>query len=133
MIRITLRKEVVMMRGFEHLPPDWQTCIGVFLQSVLDRSGSERSYESYSGVLVRFFRTRSDPDAVTKSDVLAFMQGPCTSRRNNGGVASAATRNSRRCTLTSLYKFASEFILPGGKPLWQKPLPTQGLRNMKPA
>ncbi len=122
-----------MMRGFEHLPEGWQTCIRVFLQSVLDRSGSRQSYESYAGVLLRFFRTHHDPDAVTKSDVLAFMQSPCTSRRNHGGEASASTRNSRRCTLTSLYKFASEFTVEGGKPLYQKPLPTQGLRNMKPA
>ncbi len=114
------------------MPKDWQACIDAYLQSIYDISGSEQSRETYRSNLSRFFKhCNKSPDDVSRSDVLAFIQSPATARCNPGGQASASTKNQRLCVLTSFYRFASAYEI-NGAPIYQKVMPTQGLRYLKP-
>ncbi len=114
------------------MPEDWQACIDAYLQSIYDISGSEQSRETYRSNLSRFFKhCGKSPDDVSRSDVLAFIQSPATARCNPGGEASASTKNQRLCVLTSFYRFASSYEVDGA-PLYQKVMPTQGMRYLKP-
>jgi integrase/recombinase XerD len=114
------------------MPENWQTAISAYLQSIYDISGSEQSRETYRSTLSRFFKhCNKSPDEVSRTDVLAFIQSPSTARCNPGGEASASTKNQRLCVLTSFYRFASSYEI-NGKPLYQKALPTQGMRYLKP-
>jgi integrase/recombinase XerC len=113
------------------MPEIWQRCYEAFLQSIFDISGSLRSRETYHSNLTRFFaHCGKAPGEVTRTDVLAFMQSPSTSRRSYGKPAGASTKNGRLCAVTSFYKFASVYEMDG-QPLYQKMLPTQGLRYLK--
>ncbi len=113
------------------LPDDWQQCHDFFLQQIYERSGSLESLATYRSILIRFFRdlTKS-PDAYTHTDILAFIQQRSTSRRNFGQPVSASTHNQRLCVLRSFYAFASAFEIDG-TPLFQKQLPTTGIRYLK--
>ena len=112
---------------------DWQRCYEAFLQSIYDRSGSEHSRKNYRSNLSRFFAyCNKSPDEITRSDILAFVQSPSSSKRNHGGEASASTKNQRLCALVSFYRFASSYEV-NGEPIFQKAMPTQGLRYLKPA
>src|SRR6266699_6360479 len=114
------------------MPENWQACIDAYLQSIYDISGSEQSRETYRSNLTRFFKhCNKSPDDVSRSDVLAFIQSPSTARCNPGGQASAATKNQRLCVLRSFYTFASSYELDGAL-LYQKVMPTQGMRYLKP-
>jgi integrase/recombinase XerD len=114
------------------MPENWQTAISAYLQSIYDISGSEQSRETYRSTLSRFFKhCNKAPDDVSRSDVLAFIQSPSTARCNPGGEASASTKNQRLCVLTSFYRFASSYEI-NGAPLYQKVMPTQGMRYLKP-
>src|SRR5258708_33814938 len=46
-------------------------------------------------------------------------------------ISSASTKNQRLCVLTSFYRFASAYEI-NGAPIYQKVMPTQGLRYLKP-
>src|SRR5258708_38271850 len=114
------------------MPENWQRCLDAYLQSIFDVSGSEQSRETYRSNLTRFFtHCGKSPDDVSRSDVLAFIQSPSTARCNPGGEASASTKNQRLCVLTSFYRFASSYEIDGA-PLYQKAMPTQGMRYLKP-
>ncbi len=115
------------------LPDDWQQCHDFFLQQIYERSGSSESLQSYRSVLSRFltFVTVSPAD-VTRTDVLSFLQQTSTSRRNFGQPLSASTYNSRLCVLRSFYLFASLCEIDS-KLLYQKILPTTGIRYAKRA
>ena len=114
------------------MPQIWQACIDAYLQSIYDISGSEQSRETYRSNLTRFFKhCNKSPHDVSRSDVLAFIQSPSTARCNPGGQASAATKNQRLCVLRSFYTFASSYELDGAL-LYQKVMPTQGMRYLKP-
>lgn len=116
---------------FSHLPAAWRQCIEQFLLTVRDRSGSQSSYTTYRSYLVCFFRfCNKPPDEVSRTDVLNWIQSPATARRNNGGEASASTKNQRRCVLTSLFQFATLYEVDG-QPLYTKALPTRGIRDLK--
>jgi len=117
---------------FNTWPIPWQECASAFLQSIYDISGSEPSRETYRSNLARFFKhCGKQPDEVSRSDVLAFMQSPSIARCNPGGEASASTKNQRLCVLTSFYRFASSYEA-NGEPIYQKAIPTQGIRYLKP-
>ena len=105
----------------------WKRCLAAFLQEIYDHSGSELSWRSYESYL-KLFLAHCDktPDQVTRTDVLNFIQSPSA----RGGDASAATKNQRRSIITSFYKFASQYEVDG-VPLWQKAIPTQGMRALK--
>ncbi|SRR5258708_6226994 len=110
----------------------WQACLDAFLQSIYDISGSTHSRETYRSNLTRFFKhCGKQPDEVSRTDVLSFMQSPSTSRRSFGNPAGAGTKNQRLCALTSFYRFASSYMI-NGEPLFTKAMPTQGLRYLKP-
>ena len=105
----------------------WQRCLDLFLQSIYDRSGSELSRRNYDSYLHLFFRfCDKSPCQVTRTDVLSFIQSPSS----RGGDASAATKNQRKTVLNSFYRFASMYEVDG-QVLWQKALPTQGMRSLK--
>ncbi len=63
---------------------DWQNCLSLYLQSILDHSGSIATYTVYRATLARFFAFIGDtpPDQVKHADVLRFQQLPSTSPRN---------------------------------------------------
>ena len=65
-----------------------------------------------------------------------FLHRPSISRRNVGAVPATATMNQRLAILSSFYKFAGTFTIPGPdgrpRPLLQTPSPTLGLRHRRP-
>src|SRR6266704_1001077 len=113
---------------------NWQSCLHLFLQSILDHSGSIATYTVYRSTLMRFFASLGDtpPDQVKHSDVLAFQQLPSTSPRNRDSQVTAATKNQRRAILSSFYRFASTYELPDGTPLFTGIIPTAGMHSLKP-
>src|SRR5258708_6266607 len=114
------------------MPQNWQACLDAYLQSIYDISGSEQSRETYRSNLTRFFKhCGKAPDDVSRSDVLAFVQSPSTARCNPGGQASASTKNQRLCVIRSFFTFASAYEV-NGTPLYQKMMPPQGMRYLKP-
>src|SRR6266568_5037895 len=88
---------------------DWQNCLSLYLQSILDHSGSIATYTVYRATLARFFAFIGDtpPDQVKHADVLRFQQLPSTSPRNRGKEVTASTKNQRRAILSSFYHFTS--------------------------
>ncbi len=113
---------------------DWQNCLSLYLQSILDHSGSIATYTVYRATLARFFAFIGDtpPDQVKHADVLRFQQLPSTSPRNRGKEVTASTKNQRRAILSSFYHFASSYELPDGTPLFTGILPTAGMHSLKP-
>ena len=113
---------------------DWSACLHLYLQSILDHSGSIATYTVYRATLMRFFAFIGDipPDQAKHSDVLAFQQLPSTSPRNRGSQVTAATKNQRRAIHSSFYRFASTYELPDGTPLFAGILPTAGMHSLKP-
>lgn len=110
---------------------NWLRCLQLYLQSVLDRSGSVKSLATARSTLDRFF---SDPDKspadYTRVDVLEFLQQSSTSPRNYGQQVGPATKNQKMGVLTSFYRFASEYEVKG-KPLFDKALPTRGMHSFQ--
>jgi integrase len=115
------------------LPDGWQRCHDFFLQQIYERSESLESLVTYRSLLARFLSdpTKSPAD-YTHTDALEFIQAPSSSRRNFGRPVSASTHNQRLCVLRSFYLFASTFEVDG-IPLYQKALPTTGIRYVKRA
>src|SRR6266702_1697770 len=113
---------------------DWQNCLSLYLQSILDHSGSIATYTVYRATLARFFAFIGDtpPDQVKHADVLRFQQLPSTSPRNRGKEVTASTKNQRRAILSSFYHFASSYELPDGTPLFPGIIPTAGMHSLKP-
>src|SRR5258708_23473433 len=112
-------------------PLPWQQCLTAFLQSIYDLSGSASSLETYRSTLTRFFSLCNKlPDTVSRTDVLHFMNSPSTSKRNPGETVSASCKNQRLCVIKSFYKFASLYEVDN-QPLYDKSLPTTGLRYYK--
>ncbi len=108
----------------------WQRCLDAYLQTIEDRSGSIASRRTYASTLQRFLATVSDPATVSRADVLDFLQQPSTSHRNHGAAVSAATKNQRVTIIRSFYTFASIYEIDG-TPLFQRSLPTIGLKRLK--
>jgi len=112
-------------------PETWQRCYAAFLQSIFDLSGSEASRADYHSTLTRFFRFCNKlPDAVSRADVIDFVQSPATSKRCPGKEVAASTKNIRLCAIKSFYSFASAYEIDQ-KPLYEKALPTTGIRYLK--
>ena len=113
---------------------DWSVCLHLYLQSILDHSGSIATYTVYRSTLTRFFAFLGDtpPDQVKHRDVLAFQQLPSTSPRNRGSQVTASTKNQRRAILSSFYHFASSYELPDGTPLFTGIIPTASMHSLKP-
>lgn len=112
---------------------DWQHCLHLFLQSILDHSGSIATYVVYHSTLMRFFAFLGDTPlgSVKHRDVLAFQQLPSTSPRNRGQEVQASTKNQRRAILSSFYHFASIYEKADGTPLYPGINPTAGMHSLK--
>jgi integrase/recombinase XerD len=90
-------------------------------------SGSASSLDTYTSTLTRFFSLCDKlPDAVSRTDVLHFMNSPSTSKRNPGVTVSASAKCQRLCVLRSFYTFASSWQA-GDEMLFQKANPTTGI------
>lgn len=116
----------------------WAQCTRDWLQQLKNHSGSEDTFYNYNSIVTRFVASLAGKplDHVVRSDILAFMALPSTSRRGNvGQPVRASTRNSKLSAIQSLYTFASSYEVMGDDGslvyLWQKPLPTIGLRHEK--
>lgn len=122
----------------------WLVCKARFIENV--KSRSEASYHYYENTLSRFFAGSSTgadysgppkrPEDYLYEDVMAFMSMPCKKgMRNQGQPASAGTKNTRLAVLSSFYKHAARFKIPGpdGKPtrLFTGDLPTDGIKAGK--
>src|SRR5436305_13490190 len=114
------------------LSPAWQSCLSAWLQSVYDRSGSERSRIVYRNQITRFLDTvGKSPEAVTRSDVRAFIGQVSHGNRHRGEPAAASTQNGRLTALASFYRFASTYDVDG-VPLFTGQLPTVGFPYLAP-
>lgn len=117
------------------LPGDWHACLVAFLQSVLSRSGSVQSYETYLSVLTRFFASGMHPEQVSRADILTFLDARATRSNMRGQIVSAHARNQRLAVLKSFYTFASLYEVKQSDgtvaPLYQKANPTAGMRAVK--
>jgi site-specific recombinase XerD len=122
--------------------PPWERCLANFLRQLYERSRSEKSVRDYRRTLLTFFSSSAHggspkhPEDYTREDVEDFLHRPSTSLRNRGASPSVATMNQRLAILSSFYKFAATFTIPGpdGRPraLLQTPSPTLGLRHKRP-
>ena len=80
----------------------WERALVAFLAEKLRRSGSQRTVESYSRMLQRFFGPLGKtPDEVTSQDVFLFGHG----RGPSGREPSAVTINARIACISSFYRF----------------------------
>jgi site-specific recombinase XerD len=128
-------------RGDLDAPP-WERCLAHFLRQLYDRSRSDHTVRDYRRTLVAFFSSSAQggppkhPEHYTREDVEDFLHRQSTSQRNPGAAPSIATVNQRLAILSSFYKFAATFTLPGPdgrpRPLLQSPSPTLGLRHKRP-
>jgi site-specific recombinase XerD len=120
----------------------WERCLAHFLRQLYERSRSEKTVLDYRRTLVAFFTSSAHggppkhPEHYTREDVEDFLHRPSISRRNSGASPATATVNQRLAILSSFYKFAATFTVPGPdgrpRPLLQTPSPTLGLRHNRP-
>jgi site-specific recombinase XerD len=120
----------------------WERCLAQFLRQLYDRSRSEKTVRDYRRTLLAFFSSSAQggppkhPEYYTREDVEDFLHRPSTSPRNIGAPPSTATMNQRLAILSSFYKFAATFTIPGAdarpQPLLQSSSPTLGLRHKRP-
>lgn len=83
-------------------PSPWDEVLMAFLVEKLRRSGSRRTVESYSRMLLPLFgRLGKTPDQVTAPEVLAWAHGIGLS----GRVPSSTTVGARIACLSSFYRF----------------------------
>lgn len=128
-----MRKVKKHIDPFRHLPAIWQRAIEEFLTGIEDISGAKKSAATYRYILIMFFSLHRDPNRVTRADVVSFRGLPSASNRNPGAPVSVSTKNGRLACVSSFFKFASTYELPGGAGvLWNRVLPTTGLRSLKP-
>lgn len=133
--------ETWVLSGEPEAPP-WERCLVNFLRQLYEHSRSEKSVRDYRRTLLTFFSSSArggppkHPEDYTREDVEDFLHRPSTSSRNWGASPSTATMNQRLAILSSFYKFAATFTIPGpdGRPrsLLQTPSPTLGLRHKRP-
>ncbi len=126
------RRSFVSGDPFGHLPAPWPRAIEEFLASIEDISGSKKSAAGYRSMLAMFWSINRDPAAVTRAAVTSFRSLPSASNRNPGAAVSVSTKNSRLTVVSSLFTYCSTYELPGGAMLWNRALPTIGLRALKP-
>ncbi len=122
--------------------PPWERCLANFLRQLYERSHSEKSVRDYRRTLLTFFSSSAyggppkHPEHYTREDVEDFLHRPSTSRRNTGATPATATVNQRLAIVSSFYKFAATFTIPGPdgrpQPLLRTPSPTLGLRHNRP-
>ena len=87
---------------FEDSAAAWERALFTFLSEKQRRSGSQRTLESYYGMLQHFFRKLGKtPDDVTSQDVFAFAHGTGLSGREPSGI----TIGARLSCISSFYKF----------------------------
>lgn len=120
----------------------WERCLANFLRQLFERSRSEKSVRDYRRTLLTFFSSSAHggppkhPEDYTREDVEDFLHRPSTSLRNTGAAPATATVNQRLAILSSFYKFAATFTIPGPdgrpQPLLRTSSPTLGLRHNKP-
>jgi site-specific recombinase XerD len=122
--------------------PPWERCMAQFLRQLYDRSRSTKTIDAYRSTLLSFFTSSAQegppkhPEDYTREDVEYFLHRPSVSKRNAGAMPSTATINQRLSILSSFYRFAATFTIPGpdGKPqpLLRVSSPTLGIRHGKP-
>ncbi len=119
-----------------HWPADWRECLAHYLESRLSRSGSYATLSAYAYVLTAFYKEVKLPDSVTRQQVERFIHAPSRWHGHIGAPVSAATRNQRQSVITSWYEYASSYTIPTGAgpvPLYDKALPTAGMRYSQPS
>ena len=98
---------------FDDSAAGWERALYAFLSEKQRRSGSQRTLESYYGMLQHFFRRLGKtPDAVTSQDVFAFAHGQGVSGREPSGV----TIGSRLSCLSSFFKFLIRMDIMNANP-----------------
>jgi integrase/recombinase XerD len=109
----------------------WESCLTAFLQSAHDRSSSSHTVINYESTLRRFFAVKH-PEDMTKNDVEQFLHRSFVQRCLE---PKPATRNYRLAVITSFYKFAATYMIPGlsGRPipLFRAGSPVLGIRRAK--
>jgi integrase len=116
---------------FVMLDEQWRMCLAAFLRSVHDRSSSEATLINYESTLRRFFAAKHPEDA-TKNDVESFLHQSFAYQQKD---VCPATRNYRLAVITSFYKFAATYMIPGPSgrpmPLFCHSSPVLGIRRAK--
>ncbi len=114
-----------------HAPTDpsaWDQALYAFLVEKGNRSGSQRTVQSYARMLWPFFR-HTTPDRITPGDVLAWAHGIGLS----GRTPSAPTIGARIAYLSSFYRFLIRMGLATSNPCdaverpRTQPAPARGL------
>jgi integrase len=114
---------------FAHLSPEWQKCIGMFLDQVEGISGSTDSRKDYRQNLASFFSVPGKScDAYTRTEVIEWLNAPSRSRRNLGAPIGAAGYNGRLKALNSFFKWAAGYCEGDGEPLMSRKPPTLGVK-----
>jgi len=112
----------------------WQRCYDAYLRHLYDKSSSEHTVEAYRSILTHFFAFRHPEDA-TRADVEYFLRQKLTSAPGYGDPPSAASRNQRLSILSSFYRYASTYMIPGPdgrpRPLFRAASPTLGVTRAK--
>ena len=91
----------------------WERALVAFLAEKKRRSGSNRTVESYSRMLQRFFGPfGTTPDEVTSQDVFLFGHG----RGPSGREPSAVTINARIACISSFYRFLIRMEMVSSNP-----------------
>ena len=91
----------------------WERALVAFLAEKERRSGSQRTVDSYSRMLQRFFgRLGKTPDEVTGQDVFLFAHGIGPSGRK----PSAVTINARIACLSSFFRFLIRMEMVSSNP-----------------
>ena len=90
------------IRVFDDTAEGWERALYAFLAEKEKRSGSRRTVESYSRMIVDFFgRLGKQPDEVRGQDVFAWAHGTGISGKEPGAV----TIGARMACISSFYKF----------------------------
>ena len=91
----------------------WERALVAFLAEKERRSGSQRTVESYSRILQRFFgRLGKTPNEVTGQDIFLFAHGIGPSGRK----PSAVTINARIACISSFYRFLNRMEIATSNP-----------------
>lgn len=111
-----------------HFSDEWQRCYVAFLLHVYDQGRSRATLYGYGRLLHLFFSSPKSPAFATRAQVEAF-----ASRRRDGRASAPATRNHRLTTLSSFYKFASDYLVDDATtgelvPLFRGVSPVRGIR-----
>ena len=117
-----------------YVPMDWEGALGAFLAEKEARSGSKRTPEEYSRILLRFFgQLGKTPPEVAPGDVFSFAHG----RGLSGKQPAPATIGIRLAAISSFYGFLERMDLVTRNPVNRvqrphvEPGPARGLSQLE--